>query len=82
MDGKGGNPVPCYPPAGDSRSTLADGALNFRVRNGNGCDNPSMGTGIKDAAECAYQMDAATCAGPWGPVPSGEKGKKTSRTEN
>ena len=40
-------PAPCYPPAGDSRSTLADGALNFRVRNGNGCDNPSLGTGIR-----------------------------------
>ena len=40
------NPAPRYPPAGDSRSTLADGALDFRVRNGNGYNNPSMGTGI------------------------------------
>ena len=45
--GPKGNPAPRYPPAGDSRSTLADGALDFRVRNGNGYDRPSMGTGVK-----------------------------------
>ena len=45
--GPKGNPAPRYPPAGDSRSTLADGALDFRVRNGNGYDRPSMGTGMK-----------------------------------
>ena len=77
---EGGNPVSCYPPAGDSRSTLADGALNFRVRNGNGCDNPSMGTGKRRGR--TYQTDAATRAGRVRPAESGERRKKTSRTEN
>ena len=34
----------CYSPTGDSRSTLAAGVLNFRVRNGNGCDSTAMAT--------------------------------------
>ena len=34
----------CYSPAGDSRSTLAAGVLNFRVRNGDGCDSTAMAT--------------------------------------
>ena len=69
-----GNPAPRYPPAGDSRSTLADGALDFRVRNGNGYFNPSMGTGKSGVTRrcdlfrarpfsAGSQMDAATRAG-------------------
>ena len=34
----------CYSPTGDSRSTLAAGALDFRVRNGNGYYLPAMAT--------------------------------------
>ena len=34
---------------GGSHTTLGDGALDFRVRNGNGYDNSSMATG-KNAA--------------------------------
>ncbi len=30
---------------GGSHTTLGDGALDFRVRNGNGYDNSSMATG-------------------------------------
>ena len=33
-----------YSPAADCRSTLATGALHFRVRNGNGCRLPAMAT--------------------------------------
>ena len=33
-----------YSPAADCRSTLATGALHFRVRNGNGCCLPAMAT--------------------------------------
>ena len=44
---KGGEkkPAASYSRTGESRTTLGDGALNFRVRNGNGCDNSSMATG-------------------------------------
>ena len=38
-------PAMCYSPTGDSRSTLADEALHFRVRDGNGCFVLSMTTG-------------------------------------
>ena len=34
----------CYSPMGDSHSTLAVGALHFRVRNGNGCYLTAMAT--------------------------------------
>ena len=34
----------CYSPAGDSRSTLAAGVLNFLVRIGDGCDYTAMAT--------------------------------------
>ena len=46
---KGGKkkPAASYSRTGESRTTLGDGALNFRVRNGNGCDNSSMATGKK-----------------------------------
>ena len=40
-------PAAPYSRTGESRTTLGDGALNFRVRNGNGCDNSSMATGKK-----------------------------------
>lgn len=38
-------PAACYSPTGESRSTLADEALHFRVRDGNGCYVLSMATG-------------------------------------
>ena len=38
-------PAASYSPTGASCSTLGDGALHFRVRNGNGCCLPSMATG-------------------------------------
>ena len=38
-------PATCYSPTGEPRSTLADEALHFRVRNGNGCCILSMATG-------------------------------------
>ena len=38
-------PAACYSPTGEPRSTLADEALHFRVRNGNGCCILSMATG-------------------------------------
>ena len=45
-------PAASYSRTGESRTTLGDGALNFRVRNGNGCDNSSMATGKKPQAGC------------------------------
>ena len=41
-------PAVCYSPAGEPRSTLAEDALHFRVRNGNGCFVISMATGKKE----------------------------------
>ena len=38
-------PATCYSPTGEPRSTLADEALHFRVRDGNGCFILSMATG-------------------------------------
>lgn len=38
-------PATCYSPTGEPRSTLADEALHFRVRDGNGCCVLSMATG-------------------------------------
>ena len=40
-------PAASYSRTGESRTTLGDGALDFRVRNGNGYDNSSMATGKK-----------------------------------
>ena len=40
-----------YSPAADCRSTLAVGALHFRVRNGNGCCLPAMATRNKRLSE-------------------------------
>ena len=45
-------PAAPYSRTGESRTTLGEGALNFRVRNGNGCDNSSMATGKKPQAGC------------------------------
>ena len=38
-------PAASYSRTGESRTTLGDGALDFRVRNGNGYDKSSMATG-------------------------------------
>ncbi len=38
-------PAASYSRTGESRTTLGDGAIDFRVRNGNGYDNSSMATG-------------------------------------
>ena len=43
-------PAASYSRTGESRTTLGDGALDFRVRNGNGYDNSSMATGKTDFA--------------------------------
>ena len=45
--GKEKGPAASYSRAGGSRTTLGDGALDFRVRNGNGYDCLSMATGPK-----------------------------------
>ena len=44
-------PAASYSRAGGSRTTLGDGALDFRVRNGNGYDCLSMATGPKWAGQ-------------------------------
>ena len=46
-DVKKRKPAAPYSPAGESRSTLGEEALDFRVRNGNGYDSLSMATGKK-----------------------------------
>ena len=51
-DSKEKKPAAPYSRTGESRTTLGEGALNFRVRNGNGCDNSSMATGKKPQAGC------------------------------
>ena len=38
-------PAASYSRMGGSHTTLGEGALDFRVRNGNGYDNSSMATG-------------------------------------
>ena len=43
-------PAASYSRTGESRTTLGDGALDFRVRNGNGYDSSSMATGKKPQA--------------------------------
>ncbi len=40
-------PAASYSRTGGSRTTLGDGALDCRVRNGNGYDSPSVATGPK-----------------------------------
>ena len=44
-------PAASYSRAGESRTTLGDGALDFRVRNGNGYFSPSVATGEKPELE-------------------------------
>ena len=44
---KKNKPATSYSRTGESRTTLGDGALDFRVRNGNGYDSSSMVTGKK-----------------------------------
>ena len=44
-DKKKKKPAATYSRAGESRTTLGDGALDFRVRNGNGYCSPSTATG-------------------------------------
>ena len=44
-------PAASYSRTGESRTTLGDGALDFRVRNGNGYDNSSMATGKREIIE-------------------------------
>ena len=46
-------PAASYSRTGESRTTLGDGALDFRVRNGNGYDNSSMATGKKPIENCS-----------------------------
>ena len=43
--GKEKGPAASYSRTGGSRTTLGDGALDFRVRDGNGYDSPSVATG-------------------------------------
>ena len=44
-------PAASYSRTGESRTTLGDGALDFRVRNGNGYVSPSVATGEKPKLE-------------------------------
>ncbi len=44
---KGKRPAASYSRMGGSHTTLGDGALDFRVRHGNGYDSASMATGPK-----------------------------------
>ena len=49
LPGEKRKPAAPYSPAGESRSTLGEEALDFRVRNGNGYDSLSMATGKRNA---------------------------------
>ena len=56
-------PAASYSRTGESRTTLGDGALDFRVRNGNGYDNSSMATGKREITEfritnCEYSVES------------------------
>ena len=51
-----------YSPAADCRSTLATGALHFRVRNGNGCCLPAMATKEKRTEDERSDNRAGTMA--------------------
>ena len=54
MDGKK-KPAAPYSRTGASRTTLGEGALDFRVRNGNGYCSPSMATGAKAVSRKAKE---------------------------
>ena len=51
-------PAASYSRAGGSRTTLGDGALDFRVRDGNGYDCPSVATGKGDELEAKEDCSA------------------------
>ena len=62
---KGKKPAASYSRADEFRTTLGDGALDFRVRNGNGYDSPSMATGKKcclDAKRTATRAEGGRSA--------------------
>ena len=52
-------PAASYSRADEFRTTLGDGALDFRVRNGNGYDSPSMATGKKVLSGRKENRDAS-----------------------
>ena len=51
-------PATSYSRTGESRTTLGDGALDFRVRDGNGYDCPSVATGKGDELEAKEDCSA------------------------
>ena len=51
----GKKPAASYSRTSERRTTLGDGALDFRVRNGNGYDSPSMATGERDRSRLLPQ---------------------------
>ncbi len=51
-------PAASYSRTGESRTTLGDGALDFRVRDGNGYDCPSVATGKGDELEAKEDCSA------------------------
>ena len=56
-------PAASYSRTGESRTTLGDGALDFRVRNGNGYDSPSVATGPKAGSSGTRENHNATDRG-------------------
>ena len=64
--GKEKGPAASYSRTSERRTTLGDGALDFRVRNGNGYDSLSMATGKKvcragDLKGIAAQREGDPC---------------------
>ena len=53
-----GEPAASYSRAGGSRTTLGEEALDFRVRDGNGYDCPSVATGKGDELEAKEDCSA------------------------
>ena len=53
------------------RSTIAAGALNVRVREGNGCDSPAKATGHKDRQPETKDAKGRTAEGVRGGAPEG-----------
>ena len=58
LPGKRKKPAASYSRTGESRTTLGDGALDFRVRDGNGYDCPSVATGKGDELEAKEDCSA------------------------
>ena len=52
-------PAASYSRTGESRTTLGDGALDFRVRDGNGYDSPSVATGKMVKGELEAKEDCS-----------------------